>query len=121
MTVLATLPRKVYAAGTRNMPSFALPAAATRLQLSFDRNSWPDTGGDVISATFDYSFDGGQTWPLSQGPFTAAGGDLVFRGVPVTKTFWKFDAPDPGNANRRIRGTVTTTVALDTAVTFESI
>jgi len=116
MTILATLPRQVYAAGTYSIPSTSIPDGLTTLKATLQRNSWPDTGSNVISASFDISYDGGATWPETWA-YTAAGGVTVYKGnVDPVSTM---TIPLKAGTGRRLRGMVTLFVSLDTSVTVE--
>lgn len=120
MTVLLAVASRQYAAGTQPIPSTVVPTGLVSARLTLIRDSWPDTGGDVVSVLIDLSLDGGTTWIQGFFGFTAAGGNLVDRlGNPLAASFGGRDLPEPANANRRVRGTVTLFTPLRTAVTVE--
>ncbi len=120
MTVLLAVASRDYPAGTQPIPSTAIPAGLSSVRLTLTRESWPDTGGDVISMLIDLSLDGGATWTPGFLGFTAPGGVLFDRLGNVRATSSAFrDLPEPANANRRVRGTVTLLSPLRTAVTIE--
>ena len=120
MTVLVTLPRAVYPANTYPIVPTVVPLGLGTFSARLDRFAWPDTGADVISANFLFSYDGGLTWPKGVG-FTATGGSPVYKGVPVTFSSVTIPLGDTTNALRMVKGVVVTTVALDTSVTIEGL
>ena len=110
------IPTGDYAAGTHQSPVASLQAAQSHITIMADRNSWPDTGADVVSLTCDISFDGGSTFSFLAG-FTARGGNLTnpFTGQPQTISSFSISVPQIGNANRQLRLNATLSTALNTA------
>ena len=102
--------------------AIAIPANSSRMAHKIMRNSWVDTGSDVISVLVEASFDGGSTWPMLWG-YTARGGNLVSGGdgSPITYSAIDFLFPDVGNANRRLRVTINTLASLNLADELEEI
>lgn len=117
MATLATMPRQVYAAGTYTIPAQAIPDSVTKLTALAQRNAWPDTGGDVIKVSLDFSYDGGATWPEQGWGFTAPGGVLTYKGQTLTAS--SIEPPIKPGTNRRVRGTVILFAALDTSIVID--
>jgi hypothetical protein len=118
VTVLATLPAQVRAAGSYALPSTLIPDGLTRLLATLARNAWANTGRDVIKATIEVSYDGGTTWPQAWG-FTAVGGVGTFKGQTLANS--TLSVPLKAGSGRRVRGTVVLFTSLNTAVTVEGL
>lgn len=81
-----------YVAGTYQATT-VIPVNISTVMFIADRNSWPNTGADVITVTIDVSTDGGQNWTFYAG-FTSAGGDIINdRGQTLSQTFGEFTIP----------------------------
>ncbi len=120
MAVLLAVNARNYPAGTQTTPVATIPVGVETVRIGLSRESWPDTGGDVVSAMVDLSLDGGVTWQSDYFGFTAAGGTLIGRsGAPILISWTQMPIPEPANANRRARARVTLTAPLRTAITIE--
>lgn len=117
--VLVNANSRNYSPATRTYGPAALDAAWTRAQISLSRESWPDTGGNVVDATLEISFNGGQTWELLTS-FSAAGGDALDRfGNVIPTSYVRVTLPNTGTG-RSVRGTVTNTATIRTAILIEA-
>jgi hypothetical protein len=57
-----TVPSRSYAPGTRTVTIPDITTDDNGIKIALTRESWPDTGGDVITGQIDGSDDGGATW-----------------------------------------------------------
>src|SRR3989337_1974847 len=101
--------------------AIAIPANSSRMAHKIMRNSWTDTGSDVISVLVEASFDGGSTWPMQWG-YTARGGNLTFTraGSAISYSGIYFSLPDVGNPNRKLRVTIDTLTDINLSDEFEA-
>lgn len=122
MTVAVSVPSQSYQAGPRTFGPTNIPLGATKIQVTFTRESWPLTGADVVlRCAIECSTDGGVTYPYgSIGEWT--GGTRIDRlGNVVTSVMLaRGDIPEPTNANRKVRAAVNVLSALQTAVAVET-
>lgn len=111
------LATQTYQPGTFTSPVLSLAAGQSTITIEAARNSWPDTGTDVLSLVFNLSFDSGSTWQLLVG-FTARGGDIInpFTHVLETKSSFTASIPQPENTNRRVQAVATIITAINTSV-----
>ena len=100
----------------------AMPANSSRMAHKIMRNSWTDTGSDVVSVLVEASFDGGSTWPVQWG-YTARGGNLTFTrdGSAISYSGIYFSLPDVGNPNRKLRVTIDTLTDINLSDEFEEV
>jgi len=110
------IPTGTYPAATHVSPAVSLTPTQSKITVTADRNSWPDTGSNVVSLTVDISFNGGLTFSFLCG-FTAVGGNSTnpFTGLPQTTSGFSMALPQVGNANRQLRVSITLFVSLNTA------
>lgn len=114
------IPRRNYNEGTFATPStWTLQTGQSKLTMMADRNSWPDTGADVVKVQFDISYDGGTTRQLL-GSFTARGGDITnpWTGAVETQSSFSLALPQPDNPNRSLFGAATIYTRINTAVSL---
>ena len=123
MSTLATLPRSTYGVGATpakpvvlTVPSQAVPTGLNTFKITLTRNAWPSIGQDVAKALLEFSFDGGATWPYPFG-FSTSGGVDPRSAVSSSEG----PVPQPGNANRFFRATVTLFAPLDSSVLVEGV
>ena len=124
---MATLPdgtttvlqKRVYQAGTFISPAVSLSPTQSHITITAERDSWPDTGSNVVSASITISYDAGSTW-LQLCSFAASGGDIInpwtHQIEPVSSL--AIDLPQVGNQNRQVQVAATVAVSLTTAVTI---
>lgn len=119
--ILAQVPSSSYSAQRRNFvyPQ-PLDPSWTQVKVTLTRESWPDTGGEIVHFGADLSLDGGQTWQFA-GEAGAMGGDLLKGdGTPRTISAFMVTLRNVGDPNRRVRGYINNVVTLTTAVTVEA-
>jgi len=122
---MATLPngttvvlaKRTYQAGTFISPAVNLLPTQSRITLTTERDSWPDTGGDVVSASISIFYDGGSTFNFLVG-FTAPGGDITnpWTQQVDTASSVTFDLPQVGNTNRQLIASATLSTQITTQV-----
>jgi len=106
MTTTQVFSSRNYQPGTYNIPSTAIPVGVTKVTMTLNRTNWTNPASKV-AFFFERSPDGGATW-LFEGAFTAEGGAVTGPdGTVATQTSATFSFPDPTNANRKVRGTLT--------------
>ena len=116
------LASRSYAAGTRTVGPRDIPQGYTTLTATLTRESWPDTGSDVVTVRVDISYDGGATWILNHVGFTASGGNLTNRqGQATTESRVIVPIPEPTSTTRQLRITVTNAVTLTTGITVDIV
>ena len=109
MTTIDAFPLATYPAGTRVLPATTIPDALQRVTFSFANTAWPQTARR-ITLVGDYSPDGGATW--QSGYFGAViNGGPTKSGGPVTAS-WTF----PPDTNRQVRGSITLSANITTAL-----
>lgn len=112
-TRATVLPAQVYARGRTAFPSIvAVPAGMTRATLSCDLSKVIDPAASIL-VTLDLSLDGGATWYSDTHAF---GGYSQWRchgglthpttHAPVPVSTYSCALPEPGNPNRRLRGSI---------------
>lgn len=119
MARVIDVPEREYQPGTRDTGpnGVSIPDDATRVEIELTRVNWPDTGSLVIDGEIEVSMDGGQSWRRLLGIKDYGGVVNSPRtGAPKPATWGRVDLP-PGTG-RRLRGRVTNTVALRTAVSL---
>jgi len=96
---------RMYQVGTYTLAATALAANVSAVSIAFNRADWLDPLSK-IRLSLELSLDGGATW-IPGGAFEADGGVFIdrFTGLPVTESVAYFSYPEPGNSNRKIRGT----------------
>lgn len=125
---LVILPLATLVPGVHSFGPFSISQDISSAALSFDRTAWTDLALRV-DVLIDISLDGGLTWASetpnrATDPFpiacTLVGGPLFDKnGLPLTSgVLGSGELPQPGNANRSIRGTVTNNLALTTLGTL---
>lgn len=125
---LIILPLAMLVPGVHSFGPLSIPQDISSAALSFDRTAWTDPALRV-DVLIDISLDGGLTWASetpnrATDPFpircTLVGGSLLDKsGLALTSGVLGSGAlPQPGNANRSIRGTVTNNLALTTIGTL---
>lgn len=99
MTTLITVPQTTIPAGSGSFTSApnAVPAAASKVTMSFTQVAWPNAGDKAIDYTVDLSLDGGANWQ------TISFGDVS--DVTVAGSAFKFGCtlPFAGTPGRRVR------------------
>lgn len=113
MASTVILPQATYPIGTRTVGPANVPQNATKVEMALDGAAMTDPALHV-SMTLDLSLDNGATWNLPHpqvDPFpigmTLDGGALNRQGLPLATYTLGTQLPDPTNANRKIRMTVT--------------
>jgi hypothetical protein len=108
-----------YNPGTFTSPALDMQVGQSKVTMAADRNSWPDTGSDVIKVLFEVSLDGGTNWQLL-GAFIAAGGTVInpWTQQPQTQSTFTVDVPQPDNTTRQIRASATVFSRINTAVSI---
>ena len=112
-TTTVLLPLNNYGPGSFN-GSVAVPVGVYHATLIAKRDNWPDIGGDILSLSLDVSYDNGSTWQFLVSATTPGG----VPGLPYTKIGTSI--PQPLNANRRIRGTVSLGTVISTEIKLET-
>lgn len=116
MARFSILPSNTYMAGTRTIPSTAVPVGLGYFTLYVDVTSIAVAGGETkqISGFLEISLDGGAKWQL-----LVALGDWFVGGVPGPRagsppyvSSLGIGLPEPLNPNRRIRGEITLSDAI---------
>jgi hypothetical protein len=116
MASVRSIPRNVYPAGTYDLPNVIIQNSVTVVGIVVNRFNWPDTGGEVISASLEVSVDGGSTWsPLFS--FATKGGVFDYKGKGDVSSV-KIEIP--AGTQRRLRGSVTLAVSLDLSASMEA-
>ncbi len=115
-------PEHQYPTGRNVSGAYTVPVGITQITLRASRVSWPDTGAEVIRASFDLSMDGGATWISPYCGFGAMGGDHYDRNDVLMPYSWvQIRLPQPDNPNRRIRGGMNVISSLRTGIEVEMI
>jgi hypothetical protein len=111
----------LYPAGTRSVELPNLSSDDLGIKITLTRESWPDTGSDVVSGIFEQSEDG-NTW-ASMGTFGYVGGTMtnprtgqVVTSCGPTRYWDEFNGVPHRPAHVRL--TITNTVSLQTAITL---
>jgi hypothetical protein len=121
MTKVINEPSRMYSTGKMNTTAISVDESWKNISLIFTRESWPDTGQDVVAAQIDLSLDGGTTWIAPYFGFTAAGGVALDReGNSSTES--KINAPLPdqvGIQQRLIRVSFDVKTPITTTVSVE--
>ena len=123
-----SVPSRSYSPGTRTVNLPNLSTDDNGINIAMTRESWPDTGSDVITGQIDGSSDGGATWN-NLTTFNFAGGVQIngrtgqvvtASGVTVS---WPETYDEQGNATpqrpAQVRAVITNTVTLTTAITVQ--
>jgi hypothetical protein len=113
-----SVPERRYDPGAAAFGPFAIPDGMTRIEIGLTRVNWPENGLDVVTLAVDVSVDSGQTWRYWYG-FTAPGGAPIDDETGQIATRSYMSTGIPAGTNRRVRGRVTVTLPLDTAVSIE--
>ena len=122
MAWIQIFPERNYPSAKQTSGVYDVALGVTQVTLRASRLSWPNTGQEVIQASFDLSFDGGATWISPYCGFGARGGDYYFRtGILAEYSMVTIALPQPDNPNRKIRGTMNTTTNLRTKIEAEII
>jgi hypothetical protein len=101
------LSESTYSEGTYEIPSVAIPSGYTVGSIKLDRTAWLNPAA-TVEWHLHLSMDGGKTW---EEPHVAGGarGGIVMNprtGLPATYSSISVALPEPGNHNRRFKGTV---------------
>lgn len=125
-----TVPSRLYQPGTRQVNVPNITTDDNGMNISLTRESWPDTGSDVISGMIEGSNDGTDFFELTR--FNYVGGTLINSktGQVITtcgpSVYWP-ERYDPGTDTfipqrpAQVRATITNTVALQTAITLSGL
>lgn len=124
MPRVAALSQRARAVGRERSAEAQVPVGMTKCVVRLPRNGWPvrpgvAKAGEVVEATVEISFDGGQTWPFLRGVGSHGGDYFNRRGDLVVETTLSFDVPEPDNPQRRVRATLETHVPLTTRVDLD--
>jgi len=111
MARFSVLANAVYANGDRQIASTAVPTNLAFVTVYVDVTDIAVAGGENsgVRVLLEFSLDGGANWGL---PFVGElrGGQPGGPGGPPSPPFISsigIQIPDPLNANRRVRGTIT--------------
>lgn len=125
-----TVSSRSYSPGTRTVTIPNLSTDDNGIKIILTRESWPDTGSDVISGIISGSNDAGATW-FELTRFSYAGGDMVNPRThqPVLTSgptvYWPESYDDQGVATPhrpdQVRAELTNTVTLTTAITLQGV
>lgn len=125
---VVTVPSRSYNPGTRTASIPNLSTDDNGIQIILTRESWP-VGTDILSGSIDGSNDG-TTW-FNLTVFSYDGGDQINprTGQLVTTcgptVYWPERNDGSGNAvpqrPQSVRGTVTNTARLTTAITLQGV
>ena len=116
------VPSRSYTPGVRTVTLPNLSSDDHGVNVSLTRESWPDTGSDVLSFTIEGS-DDGVVWS-GLAVYSIAGGDMVNSrtGLPTLTCGLTVVWPDvTGQGPQRpaqVRAVITNVVTLTTAVTL---
>lgn len=122
MAIRTVMPSRNYVQGeTIESPPLTVGRLERYSRILVYRDSWPDTGADVIRVTQLYSPDNGSTW-IEFGGFTARGGTIILRGGAVLEyhSLMTSAFPDADNNNRRIKIRIQALAELQTNVDAET-
>lgn len=115
----------LWAAGPQNIKDEVfegdIPLGAANVTLRANRSAWrTETATDVMQVMAKISYDGGATWGTLLG-FTAAGGDFPRNSGDnrYTESRARCEVPQPGNAARKYRITVSALAQIDTEVNVD--
>lgn len=116
-----SVPSRTYQPGTRTVVLPDLTSDDNGAQITMTRESWQDTGGDIISGLVEGSNDGATWFALMS--FAYPGGDEINprTGQPVLFVQPTVTWPESNGVPQRpaqVRATITNTVALTTAITL---
>lgn len=124
-----TVPSRSYQPGTRTVVLPDLTADDNGVQITLTRESWPATGGDILSGTVEGSDDAGATWyELTR--FSYPGGDQINprTGQPVLTcgptAYWPERTINGVAVPQRpgqVRAVVSNTVTLTTGITLSGV
>lgn len=120
-TVIASANSASLSIGNHPFGPVAVPTAWSVIVAAYDITSHLTGNTSAVSLTSDISLDGGVTWH----PFIACARDKGYAptteaGVPPGWAYIRAPLPQPGNANRQLRGVLTiTNAALKTAAQVE--
>lgn len=124
-----TVPSRLYQPGTRTVDLPNLTTDDNGIQIQLTRESWPDTGSDVLTGTIEGSNDGLEFFELTR--FNYAGGVQINprTGLEFTtcgpSVYWPetYDANGVATPHRpgQVRATITNSVALRTAITLTGL
>lgn len=109
----AFIPSQVYAPGTRSFVVNNLDANLSLVKIVLSREGWP-VGSPVCSVIIDCAVNGVNFQPVAGATF--AGGDLTFKGRPVTHNRMITTLPAVGTPGRAMRITFANSVSLRSAV-----
>ena len=120
-----TVPSRQYTAGSRSVNIPNLSTDDNGIQITLTRESWPDTGSDIISGVIEGTNDSGSTW-FGLAPFSYPDGDQINPRTqqPVTAEVFRVYWPERGGVPQRpqgVRATVANTVTINTAITVEGL
>lgn len=118
MATSVILPPGSYGPGTFTLPAAPIPTGITRVTVQVDRASMV-SGTLHIDWTLELSQDSGTSW-LPWGGAGTVGGAISdpATGLPFSVSSFTVAVPNPANAGRRLRGSVTLTEAVVTSVTL---
>lgn len=118
MAFSAVLPLNTYPAGSR-LVELPLADSVSDITVRALRDSWPDTGGDVVEVVVELSMDDGATFAFHAG-FKTSGGVIRNRlGQVVTHSSMHVAFPSRGNFPRKIRVREVNPVAISTTLEVE--
>lgn len=112
-TTSTLLPTAVYGPGTLAFGPVAIPVGITGVTAIIDRAALVSPTLR-IDWTLELSQDDGQTWE-------AWGGAGTIGGPPFTTSSFTVALPQPANAARKLRGSVTLTEAATTSVSITTL
>ena len=116
-----SIPSQSYTPNTRTVTLPNLTTDDNGISATLTRESWPDTGGDILTIQFQGSDDGTNFYDLAR--FTYAGGDQInsHTGQPVTFIKPTVEWPARNGVPQRpskARAIITNTVTITTAITL---
>jgi len=116
--------RRVFVKGETRSGNFSVPVGVTRFRLRLSRDDWPDIDkegaeGEVIYAEIQFSFDGGETWPMGRGIGSHGGQHFTLQGALLPEISTAERVPQRNNPNRRIRVRIRTRKDINSQVNVD--
>jgi hypothetical protein len=109
----AFIASQVYTANTRSFPITNLDPNLSSFKCMLSRESWP-VGNNIVSVNVEAALDGVHFQNVGGGTFS--GGNLTFKGRPVTHNRVICGLPGQGTSGRAARITFQNSVSVRTAV-----